>query len=49
MLKKGHIYMWLHKHRLNPLLRTKLGYLLVRSTFLAAHASLWTERSGTLT
>ena len=36
-------------HRLNPLLETKLSFFLVRSTFLAAHASLWPERSGTTT
>ena len=35
-------------HRLNPLLRTTLGFFLVHSTFLQAHAALWTERFGTI-
>ena len=36
-------------HRLNPLLGTKLGFFLARSTFLPAHASFWPERSGATT
>ena len=36
-------------HRLNLLLGTKQGFFLVRSTFLAARASLWPARSGTTT
>ena len=40
-MDKVHVYMWLLLHRLNPLLGTKLGFLLVRSKFLPAHASLW--------
>ena len=36
-------------HRINPLLGTKLGFFLVRSTFVPAHASLWPERSGAST
>ena len=35
--------------RLHPLLGTKLGFFLVRSTFLPAQPSFWLERSGTTT
>ena len=33
-------------HRLNQLLGTKIGFFLVRSTFLPAYTSLWPERCG---
>ena len=36
-------------HRLNPMLGTKLGFVVVRSTYLPAHALLWPERSGATT
>ena len=36
-------------HRLNPLLGTKLGLFLVRSTFLPAPISLCPGRSGATT
>ena len=39
---KIHVYML---HQLKPLLGTKLGFSLARSTCLLAHASLWPERS----
>ena len=32
-------------HQLKPLFGTNYAYILARSTFLAAHASLWPERS----
>ena len=46
MLKKFMFTCGYILHRLNPLLGTKLGLFLVRSTFVPADASLWLERSG---
>ena len=36
-------------HRLNLLLGTKLGFFIVRSSFLLAASSFWMKRSGTST
>ena len=44
MFTRGYIL-----HRLNPLLGTKLGFFLVRSSFLLAGSSFWPKRSGTTT
>ena len=49
-ISEVHVYVWLHiESIINPLLGTKLGFFLVRSTFPPAHASLWPERSGATT
>ena len=49
MMDEVHVYIWLHTASIKSTAGKKLGFFLVRSTFLLARASLWPMRYGATT